>query len=92
MNRRILLVALMVLGAAVLAGVGSLLLWQAPALAEGAAAGAATAIDPDVLRWGYMAAALATGLSALGAAYAVSVSARRRWGPWPRSRNSSAGS
>jgi len=71
MNRRILLVALMVLGAALLAGVGSLLLWQAPALAEGAAAGAATAIDPGVLRWGYMAAALVTGLSALGAAYAV---------------------
>jgi len=71
MNRRILLVALMVLGAAMLAGVGSLLLWQSPALAEGAAAEAATAIDPDVLRWGYMAAALVTGLSALGAAYAV---------------------
>jgi V/A-type H+/Na+-transporting ATPase subunit K len=70
MNRRILLVALMVLGAAVLAGVGSLLLWQAPALAEGTAAGA-VAIDPGVLRWGYMAAALVTGLSALGAAYAV---------------------
>jgi V/A-type H+-transporting ATPase subunit K len=28
-------------------------------------------IDPAVLRWGYVAAALATGLSALGAAFAV---------------------
>ncbi len=29
------------------------------------------AIDPSVLRWGYVAAALATGLSVLGAGYAV---------------------
>jgi len=28
-------------------------------------------IDPGVLSWGYMAAALATGLAALGAAFAV---------------------
>ena len=27
--------------------------------------------DPGVLKWGYLAAALATGLAALGAAYAV---------------------
>lgn len=70
MNRRILFVALLVLGVALLAGVSSLLLWQAPALAAEGAAEAAP-IDPDVLRWGYMAAALVTGLGALGAAYAV---------------------
>lgn len=71
MNRRILLVALAVLGATLMAGIGSLLVWQAPALAEGEALRAMAAIDPGVLRWGYMAAALATGLSALGAAVAV---------------------
>jgi V/A-type H+-transporting ATPase subunit K len=71
MNRRILIVALTILGAALMAGVGSLLIWQAPALAEGEALGTMATIDPGVLRWGYMAAALATGLSALGAAVAV---------------------
>ncbi len=32
---------------------------------------AATAVSPDVMRWGMMAAAIAAGLSAVGAAYAV---------------------
>jgi V/A-type H+-transporting ATPase subunit K len=71
MNRRILLVALMLLGTALMAGLGTLLVWQAPSLAAEAAGGTAAAIDPGVLRWGYLAAALATGISALGAAYAV---------------------
>jgi V/A-type H+-transporting ATPase subunit K len=35
------------------------------------AADAAAMVDPGVLRWGYMAAALATGLSALAAGIAV---------------------
>jgi V/A-type H+-transporting ATPase subunit K len=30
-------------------------------------------IDPAVMQWGFMAAAVAAGLSALGAAYAVAV-------------------
>ncbi|MEW6321090.1 MAG: ATP synthase subunit C [Acidobacteriota bacterium] len=30
-------------------------------------------VAPEVLKWGFMAAALVTGLSALGAAYAVAV-------------------
>jgi len=33
--------------------------------------GAASAIPPDVVRWGFLSAAIATGASALGAAYAV---------------------
>lgn len=36
-----------------------------------AAADVQSAIDPSVLRWGYMAMALATGVSALGAGIAV---------------------
>ena len=45
----------------------SLLLFPPLALAADGAA----AVDPGVLRWGYMAAALATGLSALAAGIAV---------------------
>jgi V/A-type H+-transporting ATPase subunit K len=71
MKRRIFLVAVIVLGTAVLAFVSSVLLWHPAALAsEGAAAAAAVASD-GATQWGYVAAALATGLSALGAAYAV---------------------
>ena len=60
---------LMVLGTALLAGLGSLLLWMPDAIAAETAG--ASPIAPEVLQWGYMAAALATGLSSLGAAYAV---------------------
>jgi V/A-type H+-transporting ATPase subunit K len=41
-----------------------------PALAE-TTAGAAAAIDPGVLRWGFASAAAAAGVAALGAGYAV---------------------
>jgi V/A-type H+/Na+-transporting ATPase subunit K len=44
------------------------LLAAAPALA---AEGAATAVDPGVLRWGFASAAASAGLAALGAGYAV---------------------
>ena len=43
------------------------LLQAAPALA----AGPAVAMDPGVLRWGYVSAAASAGLAALGAGYAV---------------------
>jgi V/A-type H+/Na+-transporting ATPase subunit K len=33
----------------------------------------ATAVSPEVVKWGFMAAALAAGLAAVGAAYAVAV-------------------
>jgi V/A-type H+-transporting ATPase subunit K len=45
-----------------------------PMLAAPEAVGAATpAVPPDVMRWGFVAAALAAGLAALGAAYAVAI-------------------
>jgi V/A-type H+/Na+-transporting ATPase subunit K len=70
MKRQILLAAGLVLGVAVLAGLGSLLLWHPVAFAaQGEAMLKST--DAGVLQWGYLAAALATGLSAIGAAYAV---------------------
>ena len=74
MNARTRFAALMVLGTAVLAGLSSLILWFPDALAaQGAVKAATTAVplDPIVMQWGYIAAALATGLSSLGAAYAV---------------------
>ena len=46
-----------------------------PAFAQAGQGGAATtaAPSPEVMKWGFIAAALVAGLSALGAAYAVAV-------------------
>ncbi|NEV61848.1 ATP synthase subunit C [Thiorhodococcus minor] len=71
MSRQILLVALMVLGVALLAGLTSLLVWQPGVFAAESHAGAGAMLDPQVLSWAYLAAALSTGLASLGAAYAV---------------------
>ena len=71
MNRQVLLVGLMVAAVLVLAGLGSLVLWAPEALAEEVATLTVRELDPGVLQWGYLAAAIATGLSALGAAFAV---------------------
>jgi V/A-type H+-transporting ATPase subunit K len=54
-------------GLLALAGTSLLLLGNAAAQEIGARAG----MDPGVLKWGFMAAALATGVSALAAGYAV---------------------
>jgi len=70
MKRQVLVATGLVFGVAILAALSSLLLLNTSALAvEGEVI--AKSIDPGVLQWGYLAAALATGLSALGAAYAV---------------------
>jgi len=54
----------------IIVSVAGLLLWLTPlALAEEVASSAQ--ISPEVLKWGFLAAALAPGLSALGAGYAV---------------------
>ena len=45
------------------------LVWLEPALAQETLAEAST--DPSIVRWGFMAAAIAVGLSALAAGYAV---------------------
>lgn len=51
------------------AGVAAALLFSAGvSLAQEAAA---ASVPPDVVRWGFLSAAFATGASALGAAYAV---------------------
>ncbi len=61
---------LMTLAVAVLAMAGSAILWMPPAIArEGVMP--AMLMEAEVWQWGLMAAALATGLSSIGAAYAV---------------------
>lgn len=71
MSRQVLFVGLMVLGVAVLAGISSMLIWQPGAVASEVAALEVAAIDSEVLRWGYLAAALVTAVASVAAAYAV---------------------
>ena len=71
MNRQILFAGVMVLGVALLAGISSLLFWQSGAIASEVVALEVMPIHPDVLRWGYLAAALATIVGSVAAAYAV---------------------
>lgn len=60
------------LGSAVFMSVAAtLLLWWAPAIASDAAA-SKSAVPPGAIQWGFVAAALSTGLSSIGAGYAVS--------------------
>jgi V/A-type H+-transporting ATPase subunit K len=66
-NRLKLAVAMTAIGG-VLAAIGSLFLWLPSALAAEAAA---AALPPEALNWGFISAALATGLAALGAGLAV---------------------
>jgi V/A-type H+-transporting ATPase subunit K len=62
-------------GRTLLAGVAGVVAWalgMAPAFADEPTA-VARAVEPAVMQWGFIAAALAAGLSAIGAAYAVAV-------------------
>lgn len=69
MKRPVFAIALTLL-AGLFCLVGTSLLFLEPALAseEG---GALKMLDPGIVQWGYLAAALSTGLSALGAGFAV---------------------
>jgi V/A-type H+-transporting ATPase subunit K len=69
MKRPVIAIAL-TLSAGLLCALGTALLFLEPAVAaeEGAAA---RLLDPGIVQWGYLAAALATGLSSLGAGFAV---------------------
>ncbi|MFP5504571.1 MAG: ATP synthase subunit C [Gammaproteobacteria bacterium] len=69
MKRPVIAIAL-TLFAGLLCAVGTALLFLDPAVAaeEGVAA---RLLDPGIVQWGYLAAALATGLSSLGAGFAV---------------------
>lgn len=69
MKRPVIAIAL-TLFAGLLCALGTALLFLEPALAEEAEA-AGRLLDPGIVQWGYLAAALATGLSSLGAGFAV---------------------
>lgn len=71
MNLRSKLAIALTVIAGVAAIAGSFLAFGSAALA--AEPGAATSVAPGVLQWGFIGAALATGMSALGAGYAVGV-------------------
>lgn len=58
--------------ASVLAVIATLMMIWSPALATDAVAQhTGTPLEPGAVQWGYIAAALATGLSSLGAGFAV---------------------
>jgi len=69
MKRPVTAIAL-TLFAGLLCAVGTALLFLDPAIAAEEAA-ATRLLDPGIVQWGYLAAALATGLSSLGAGLAV---------------------
>ncbi|MBT3204958.1 MAG: H+transporting two-sector ATPase C subunit [Gammaproteobacteria bacterium] len=52
---------------------GSFFLWVPDAFAATAASAGPVVLDAEVWKWGFITAALSTGLSSLGAAYAVGV-------------------
>lgn len=70
MKKTFVISVLLTVVVGIMAGLGSLLLWLPQAIAAPETTTAAV-MAPEVWRWGLMAAALATGLSSLGAAYAV---------------------
>jgi V/A-type H+-transporting ATPase subunit K len=70
MTARITAAALWLAGPAVLGLAATLVFWWTSANAA-ESADAAAALPPGAIQWGFIAAALATGLSSLGAAIAV---------------------
>ncbi len=58
-------------GAAFMSVIATLLLWLSPAIASEAAESTKN-LSPEVLKWGFIAAAISTGISSLAAGYAVS--------------------
>ena len=57
--------------AAFMSVIATLVLWLSPALAASDATEGAGQLPAGALQWGFLAAALSTGLSSLGAGYAV---------------------
>ena len=70
MKPRAKLAVVLTVGAGFLAVIGSVALWLPAALAEESAQ-VTLHLDPGVWKWGLVSAAIATGASSIGAAYAV---------------------
>jgi V/A-type H+-transporting ATPase subunit K len=72
MSKSLLVAGSLFVSAVLVAVLASLLLWQPQAFAQAEVVELTERIiDPSVQRWGFVAAALATTVGALGAAYAV---------------------
>jgi len=72
MNRQVLFAGSLLVAAALIAALASSVLWQPQVFAQGeAVAVTERIIDPSAQKWGYLAAALATAVGALGAGFAV---------------------
>ena len=70
MTRGIKAAPIWLAGAAAISLAATLIFWWSSAIAA-ESGDAATALPAGAMQWGFMAAALATGLSSLGAAFAV---------------------
>jgi len=70
MGKRLKGLVIMLAVTALTSIVSSIILWWSPAMASDAAA-AGPAVSEGAVQWGFVAAALATGLSSLGAGIAV---------------------
>ncbi|NBC15012.1 MAG: H+transporting two-sector ATPase C subunit [Gammaproteobacteria bacterium] len=72
MSKSVLVAGSLLVSAVLMAVLASVLLWQPQAFAQGEVVEITERVmDPGVQRWGFVAAALATAIGALGAAYAV---------------------
>ncbi|WP_295883856.1 ATP synthase subunit C [uncultured Thiohalocapsa sp.] len=72
MSKSVLVAGSLFVSAVLVAVLASVLLWQPQAFAQTEVVEVTERlIDPSVQRWGFVAAALATAIGALGAAYAV---------------------
>ena len=70
MSNRVKAVYYLLAGTALISVIATLILWWSPALAAEASS-AAPALPEGAVQWGFLAAALAAGLSSLGAGIAV---------------------
>ena len=64
-------VTLWLVAAGISAGVATLVMWWSPLLLAAETPAAGVALSASAVQWGFIAAALATGLSSLGAGFAV---------------------
>jgi V/A-type H+-transporting ATPase subunit K len=72
MNKSVLFAGSLTVSAVLVAALATLLFWQPQAVADTEVlALTERLLDPSVQRWGFLAAAAATTIGALGAAYAV---------------------
>ncbi|MDH5324656.1 MAG: ATP synthase subunit C [Gammaproteobacteria bacterium] len=68
-SNRVIIVLSVIVG--LLATLLMVFLWVGPVFSQETTAHGTAPMDPDIVKWGFLAAALSTALAALGAGYAV---------------------